>query len=135
MIRNIAKIVFVCVLCILMTSSYLNITFAQSTNYYVSQYGSDNNSGTLEKPFRSIKKACNKIMPGDTIYVRDGVYSERVSILTSGSEDKGYITITNYPGENPILDGSSLTVPDAYNGMFLIESQSDRKSTRLNSSH
>lgn len=115
--------VLVCLICILIVCFNTNVIFAQAANYYVSSAGSDSNPGTLEKPFKSIKKACSMVLPGGTIYVRGGIYNERITITSSGSEDKGFITLANYPGESPILDGSGLTVPDAYTGMVFIENK------------
>lgn len=121
--RNYFQMVLVCLVYILMVCFNTNAIFAQATNYYVSAAGSDSNPGTLEKPFKSIKKAFSMVMPGGTIYVRGGIYNESITITSSGSEDKGYITITNYPGESPILEGSGLTVPEAHTGMVLIENK------------
>jgi len=123
MARKLFLVVFMCSAFILVTCQSTNI-FAQEENYYVSSVGNDNNPGTLKKPFKSIKKACNMVSPGGTIFVRGGVYHERITISSSGSEDEGYITITNYPGENPILDGSKMTVPNEHTGMVLIDNKS-----------
>ena len=124
MSKNLFPLVFLCFMYIFITCFNINIAFAQVTNYYVSPNGSDSNPGTLEKPFKTIKKACEMVTPGGTIYLREGIYNENITIKSSGSEHKGYITITNYPGENPILDGSRLTVPNAYTGMIFMENKS-----------
>ncbi len=42
---------------------------------YVSPSGDDANPGTAEKPWRSLKKAAEAVKPGDTVIVRDGVYT------------------------------------------------------------
>ncbi|MFZ4726960.1 MAG: right-handed parallel beta-helix repeat-containing protein, partial [Paludibacter sp.] len=44
---------------------------------------------------------------GETAYVRGGTYNERFTFTNSGTEGN-YITITAYPGETPIIDGTKL---------------------------
>jgi len=124
MLKNLFPIALFSFIYIFTACFNVNITSAQVINYYVSPNGNDNNPGTFEKPFKSIKKACEMVMPGGTVYLRGGIYNENITIKSSGSEQKGYITITNYPGENPILDGSGLTVPNEYTGMIFIENKS-----------
>src|SRR5439155_8510243 len=47
-----------------------------ATTYYVSPTGSDSNLGTtINAPFQTIQWAASKVLPGDTVIVRDGVYS------------------------------------------------------------
>jgi hypothetical protein len=82
---------------------------AQTTSgalYYVSTIGSDTNPGTESQPWKTIGKAASKVMPGDTVYIRDGIYNESVSFTTSGTE-ANVISIMAYPGENPIIDGNN----------------------------
>jgi len=67
--------------------------------YYVSTAGNDNNSGSLEYPFRTITKAAEIAQAGDIVYIRGGTYDETVIPQNSGSVGN-YITFTNYPGEN-----------------------------------
>lgn len=96
---------------ILLTILFLFLIYcnAFSINYYVSSYGNDGNSGTcINMPFRTIQKAADITLPGDTVFVMDGTYSEpsnSESVLTiqrSGEKDK-WIVFTNYPGHKPIL--------------------------------
>ena len=51
---------------------------AAANTYYVSTSGSDNNAGTLSKPWRTIQKAANVAVGGDTVLIRGGTYNERV---------------------------------------------------------
>lgn len=89
-------------------------------NFYVATNGNDANPGTLQQPWRTIQKAANAAVPGAVVYVRGGVYQERVNINVSGSAAQGYITFRNYPNEKPVIDGTGLAVPDAPNGLILI---------------
>ena len=85
--------------------------------YYVSPTGSDDNSGTLEEPFRTIEKArdvvrtVNKDMTGDIyVYLRGGNYSI-TSTITFGAQDSGTngyrVYYQAYEDETPILNGAT----------------------------
>ena len=60
-----------------------------ATNYFVATNGSDTNSGTIEKPFATLRKAQSKVVAGDTVYIRRGTYkiteSEVMEHYTAGS--------------------------------------------------
>jgi hypothetical protein len=94
------------------------------TTYYVSTSGRDSNPGTFSKPWRTIQHAADSVHPGDTVYVRGGVYNKLVSIKVSGSASAGFITFSSYPGEVAIVDGAGLKIPGGQWGLFSIESQS-----------
>nr|WP_257153265.1 sugar isomerase [Bacillus cereus] len=100
-------------------------TFAQSNenvissaNYYVSLTGSDLNPGTLDRPFATIQKAANVAKEGSTIYIRGGVYNQKVRVTHSGASGAP-ITFQNYQDEKVILDGSKVKLED--DGLFTIE--------------
>ena len=44
--------------------------------YYVSPTGSDSNNGTAGAPLRTIQKAETIVKPGDTVIVKDGIYTD-----------------------------------------------------------
>ncbi len=46
-----------------------------ATTYYVAPQGSDSSPGTKAEPFATIQKAADIVVPGDTVIVRDGVYT------------------------------------------------------------
>ena len=81
-----------------------------ANTYYVATNGSNDNPGTLERPFASINDATNKVQPGDKVYVRGGTYNlnREVWIGNSGTADQR-IVFESYPGETAILDGSNLS--------------------------
>jgi chitodextrinase len=83
-----------------------------AATYYVSPSGSDSSSGSISAPFRTIQKAANIVNPGDTVYVRGGIYNQRVTLTRSGSSNGGFITFQNYPGETPILDVNNTGISD-----------------------
>jgi hypothetical protein len=71
--------------------------------YYVSPSGDDSGNGSIQAPWRTIEYGLEEIQPGDTLFLRDGIYHEPISISKSGT-NQNPITIRNYPGENPIID-------------------------------
>lgn len=81
---------------------------ATGNTYYVSPTGDDANPGTLSSPFRTIQKAANVAVAGDTVYVRSGIYKEKVTIQNSGSLGY-YITFSAYPGEYATIDGNGVS--------------------------
>ena len=92
--------------------------------YYVATTGSDSNPGTLSRPWRTIQHAANTVTAGDTVYVRNGVYNEVVTMKSSGSASAGFITFSSYPGELATLDGTGLPIPNGQWGLFSIPSLS-----------
>lgn len=66
--------------------------------------GDDCNDGSEKKPFKTLRRGLRKLKPGDTLYLRGGVYHEKVSLSRSGTKDAP-IVIASYPGELAVLDG------------------------------
>ena len=90
--------------------------------YYVSADGDDGNPGTLDLPWRTIQRAAGTLVAGDTVYIREGVYRERVVPQHSGEHGK-YITYSAYPGEKVTLDGADIQTDRrwGWGGLFQIE--------------
>ncbi len=86
--------------------------------YYVSPSGLDSNPGTLSKPWKTIQKAANSVVSGDTVYVRGGVYNESVELSHSGTSSAP-ITFLAYLSEIPVLDGKNYTIPSIAYGPLL----------------
>jgi hypothetical protein len=75
--------------------------------FYVSTAGNDANDGSLAAPWRTIGFAVHQLQAGDTLYVRGGRYdNERNITWTCPGTEEAPVTIKNYPGEHPIIDGS-----------------------------
>ncbi len=83
---------------------------AISKTYYVATNGSDLNAGTIDAPFKSLKKALGK-SDMDVILIRGGTYyitgDSSVSINKIGTGPGAY-RMENYPGERPLFDCSGL---------------------------
>lgn len=74
---------------------------AHATTYYVSLSGNDSYPGTQSQPFRTFKKAISPLVPGDTLYIRGGLWTEQIDLMTpnkSGTSGN-YLKIAGYPGE------------------------------------
>ena len=66
--------------------------------------GDDANDGSREKPWKSLQHGARHLKPGDTLYLRGGIYYEKVYLTRSGTQESP-IVIAAYPGELPVLDG------------------------------
>ena len=76
--------------------------------YYVATNGSDSNSGSKTRPWKSIYAAINKMTHGGILYVRGGTYSysrrehhRRPPVVDDADH------VTNYPGETPVFKTTS----------------------------
>jgi hypothetical protein len=90
--------------------------------YYVAPYGDDSSPGTESQPWRTIQKAANTLVGGDTVYIRAGTYNEQVIPQNSGVSG-AYITYAAYPDETVTIDGDGLTL-GGRDGLFQIYRQS-----------
>ena len=80
-------------------------TSTSAASWFVATDGDDNNAGTLQAPFATLGKAGWRAAPGDTIYVRGGIYTQRHSITLNGTAEQP-ILIRPYADEKVIFDGS-----------------------------
>jgi len=77
---------------------------AYSTNYYVSNNGNDNNTGTISSPFKTIQAAAMIMKPGDECFIRGGVYREVVRPANSGTLELP-IKFSAYKNETVVVTG------------------------------
>jgi hypothetical protein len=81
------------------------------TCYYVSPTGSDTNPGTSAAPFRTIQHAADVVDPGNTVIVRDGVYtngSTDMVYLGRGGTSTAWVTFVSEHKWGAKLDGQSV---------------------------
>ena len=64
----------------------------------------DAGPGTESKPFKTIGQAAKSAQPGDTVYVMEGRYDERVKLSVSGAKDKP-ITFVAVPARGVFMRG------------------------------
>lgn len=90
------------------------VPYHQRTSFYVATDGKDSNPGTIKEPWATWQKGFTMAKPGDTIYIRGGIY--HAGLLSpygvyisnkKGSKSKP-IHIFNYPSETPVLDCSNI---------------------------
>ena len=89
---------------------------------FIAPDGDDTNPGTLNQPLESIQKAQELASPGDTVYIRGGIYQVRedqisqvvsglfacVAYLDKSGTEGNTIKYWAYPGETPIFDFSNV---------------------------
>ncbi len=68
--------------------------------------GDDLNDGTHASPYKTINQAASRMMPGDTLIVKDGVYRETASFVSGLKE--GPITVKAAEGAQPIISGADI---------------------------
>ncbi len=96
--------------CRKMLALSLSLVFMNSgvsaANLYISVSGNDDHSGSLNAPLATLQKAIDIANPGDTIYLREGRYHERVDFNDKSGLQGNPITITAYQSERVVIDGS-----------------------------
>ncbi len=75
--------------------------------YFVSVEGSDDNPGTINRPFKTVQKCANVIQPGETCWLREGIYRETIKPAVSGT-NKEPITFAAYKNENVTISGAEI---------------------------
>ena len=58
-----------------------------NTYYIDTKLGKDSNKGDIDNPFKTISKFSNVCVPGDTCFIREGVYYETFTSSKSGEKD------------------------------------------------
>ena len=91
-----------------------------SAQIFVSVDGDDSNPGTIDLPLKTIPAAITLSQPGDTIYLRGGVYSltAKISITRNASAGNMYHLFA-YQNERPILDYSAMAINSSNRGITL----------------
>ncbi|WP_442950115.1 right-handed parallel beta-helix repeat-containing protein [Paenibacillus sp. HW567] len=81
-------------------------TVKAASVYYVSTTGNDiTGTGTLSNPWKTIQKAADTMIAGDTCIIRGGTYRETVTLHTSGTSANP-INFKAYTGETVIVSGA-----------------------------
>lgn len=84
-------------------------TLAFSDDFYIAHDGSDNNPGSINLPWRSIKSSVKKLRAGDTLYIREGKYYEsHIYQFPNEATSDQRITIRNYQDEVVVVTGDIL---------------------------
>lgn len=102
---------------ILITATFFTSNIVHSSTYYISTAGSDGDSGATGSPWASFSHAMGKLVPGDTLIVKNGTYNQKISPTVSGTngqkirfvaENNGYVVI-DAGGTGAALDVSDVS--------------------------
>src|SRR6266542_1811479 len=108
------------VLAVLLPEMFLVTLPVHATTYYVATNGNNSWTGTASNfisgttgpwlNFAHVSHGGNpQLQPGDTLYVRGGIYDHSddslatMLFITSSGTSNSPIVITNYPGDTPII--------------------------------
>ncbi len=75
-------------------------TLGHAADVYVATTGNNNNSGTIDAPYRTITYAVGKMSAGDVCYIRGGIYREKVTLT------KNDLTLSAYGDEFVAIYGT-----------------------------
>ena len=87
----------------------------QAKDYFVEQKNAvadDKNPGTEAKPFKTIQPAVDAAKPGDTVYVKTGLYQDPVNIRTSGTPNSP-ATLTAWKDDRVVVGSEPIDLPPA----------------------
>jgi Right handed beta helix region/Protein of unknown function (DUF1565) len=91
------------VACLLILGAQAGLA-SDAKTYFVSTTGSDSNSGTETRPFRTLKKGVSVLTPGAVLYVMSGTYREAlIHTIPSGTSWDRPVTVAAYPGHTVTL--------------------------------
>ena len=94
---------------------------AAADTYYVATTGDDTRTKAqatnLATPWKTLNASVAKLVAGDTLLVRSGIYVESVAIWVSGTA-AAPITIAAYPGELPVIDGEQRLPTSQWAGLM-----------------
>jgi uncharacterized delta-60 repeat protein len=91
---------------------------ARGADIYVSPTGNDTTgTGSISAPYQTIQKAAFVVLPGDTVIVRDGVYSTNpyvdnpnkwgLVVIQRGGSSSGWVTFKSENKGGAVLDGNN----------------------------
>ena len=88
------------------------VVTAQATEYYISSTGIDSNPGTIEKPWKTIKKVNGEnFQPGDIIRFERGAKYYGGLFIDDSGDSENPITFTAYGvGISPYIDNRNYNV-------------------------
>lgn len=103
------------------SSSSITIVVDNSMNptgstYYVAANGSDSNPCSQSSPCQTIDKGVSMLSAGDTLYLREGTYTDQsigypdTNPLPSGTSWSNPVTVSAYPGETVVLPNKGITL-------------------------
>ena len=75
-------------------------------DYYVKKQAGPSEDASPQNSFSTIQQAADIALPGDTIWIGEGIYREWVRPRRGGSDGLHRITYRNIPGERAVISGA-----------------------------
>jgi hypothetical protein len=72
---------------------------------FVAPNGRNSNPGTKRRPFRTLAHALEELRAGDRLYVRGGVYAERVKVAVAPGRPRARVLVSSFARERPVVKG------------------------------
>lgn len=130
LVKRFIHVYFLTIILLLVSISYASLTFTAAAgpyngpNYYVNGgSGSDNNNGSLQHPFKTIQKACDVAINGDTIFVMAGIYLPSIGqiIIKNKNTANEWLTIKNYNNGHVVIDGTNCPTDNYINATIEVK--------------
>jgi hypothetical protein len=83
----------------------LRHTASNPAKYFMATNGSDSNDGTINNPWQSLEYSLSKLIAGDTLYLRGGIYYEQAMDIRLRGTVTEPVLIQSYPGELAEISG------------------------------
>jgi hypothetical protein len=109
--RSLLELTLVCLL--------VTVSSLPAETHHVAPGGDDGGAGTEAQPWATIRHAADSVIPGDTVLIHPGTYSEAVHMTTSATEALPIIFRASAPGV--VIDGAALPTDFAHRDLFFIE--------------
>ncbi len=87
----------------LLLSGLLSTVAAHAATYYVATTGNNSNPGTEEQPWRTVAYAARQLFAGDTVYVKNGTYTEELIQIRRSGTASAPIKLLAFPGHAPVI--------------------------------
>lgn len=94
----------------------------QAKTIFVDSNGNDSNNGSKLSPYRTLKKAALEAEAGSTVFIRKGIYKEKLSVIHSGTKSNPII-FKAYENEEVILSGESMKNTDGDASLVTIKNK------------
>ncbi|WP_342304744.1 putative Ig domain-containing protein [Methanolobus sp. ZRKC5] len=116
LLRNLKVLLLLAFTLFILTSST-----CYASEYYVADWGSDDNEGSFENPWETLNKAAAYMIAGDTTYVMDGTYYpvNDVDFRNSGTQSEP-ITLVAFNGRPKVVGTQSIIGMINFNGQQFI---------------
>jgi hypothetical protein len=84
---------------------------ASAADWYLSPDGDDASPGSIALPWKTFSHATGHLVAGDTLFLRAGIYTERLILSGKSGTSEAPIVIRAHEDELPVIDGATITVP------------------------